>query len=133
MTVFHSVSINFMAVYWMCLCNAMGHGPSVKNITQSLFTLFQGRYWEMVERLKITHFYTAPTAIRMLIKCGEEWVHKYDRSALRILGCGKLLNFIYYQFVPWIHCPPDEIVCEQCMRTGALVCIMLMMLYIFLI
>ena len=43
----------------------------------------------MVQRLKITHFYTAPTAIRMLIKKGDEWVKKYDRSTLRILGCGK--------------------------------------------
>ena len=43
----------------------------------------------MVERLKLTHFYGAPTAIRMLLKAGDEWVTKYDRSSLRILGCGK--------------------------------------------
>ena len=42
----------------------------------------------MVERLKITHFYTAPTAIRMLIKSGNDYVKKYDRSSIRILGCG---------------------------------------------
>lgn len=53
--------------------------------------LVSGRYWEMVQRLKITHFYTAPTALRMLIKKGDEWVRKYDRSSLRILGCGKTL------------------------------------------
>ena len=46
----------------------------------------------MVQRLKVTHFYTAPTAIRMLITKGDEWVKKYDRSSLRILGCGKILN-----------------------------------------
>jgi acetyl-CoA synthetase len=68
----------------------------MKNVMQSLLNYFLGRYWEMVQRLKITHFYTAPTAIRMLIKCGEEWVHKYDRSTLRILGCGKLLNLFLH-------------------------------------
>ena len=57
--------------------------------TSSGYCHVAGRYWEMVERLKITHFYTAPTAIRMLIKCGENWVQKYDRSSLRILGCGE--------------------------------------------
>ncbi|CAG7827441.1 unnamed protein product [Allacma fusca] len=45
-----------------------------------------GRYWEMVERLKLTHFYGSPTAIRLLMKSGTEWVRKYDRSSLRILG-----------------------------------------------
>ena len=40
----------------------------------------------MVERLKINQFYTAPTAIRLLIKSGDEFVSKYDRSSLRVLG-----------------------------------------------
>ena len=48
-----------------------------------------GRYWEMVERLKLTQFYTAPTALRLLLKSGDEYVKKYDRSSLRILGSGK--------------------------------------------
>ena len=52
-------------------------------------SLVEGRYWEMVQRLKITHFYTAPTAVRMLIKAGDQWVKKYDRSSIRILGCGE--------------------------------------------
>jgi len=51
--------------------------------------LFPGRYWEMVERLKVTHLYTAPTAIRLLLRHEKEWVTKYDRSSLRILGCGE--------------------------------------------
>ena len=54
---------------------------------------FPGRYWEMVERLKITHFYTAPTAVRLLIKSGDEWVKKYNRSSIRILGCGRNIFF----------------------------------------
>ncbi|MED6282494.1 Acetyl-coenzyme A synthetase 2-like, mitochondrial, partial [Characodon lateralis] len=40
----------------------------------------------MVERLKINQFYGAPTAIRLLIKYGDQWVKKYDRSSLTTLG-----------------------------------------------
>ncbi|CAI5764224.1 acetyl-coenzyme A synthetase 2-like, mitochondrial isoform X1 [Podarcis lilfordi] len=45
-----------------------------------------GRYWETVERLKINQFYGAPTAIRLLLRYGDDWVKKYDRSSLKILG-----------------------------------------------
>ncbi len=45
-----------------------------------------GRWWKMVEELKITQFYTAPTAIRMLHKVGNNEPEKYDLSSLRILG-----------------------------------------------
>ncbi|XP_032300830.1 acetyl-coenzyme A synthetase 2-like, mitochondrial isoform X2 [Coturnix japonica] len=45
-----------------------------------------GRYWETVERLKINQFYGAPTAIRLLLRYGDEWVKKYDRSSLKVLG-----------------------------------------------
>jgi len=45
-----------------------------------------GRYWDMVQRHKITQIYTAPTAIRTLMKFGADPVKKYDRSSLRILG-----------------------------------------------
>ncbi|CAL1545800.1 unnamed protein product [Lymnaea stagnalis] len=52
-----------------------------------------GRYWEMVERLKLNHIYLAPTSLRMLLKSGDEYVKKYDRSSLRKLGCvGEPLN-----------------------------------------
>jgi len=44
------------------------------------------RFWEIVERFKVTGFYTAPTAIRALMKDGEEWTKKRDVSSLRILG-----------------------------------------------
>jgi acetyl-CoA synthetase len=44
------------------------------------------RFWEIVERFKVTGFYTAPTAIRALMKEGEEWTKKRDLSSLRILG-----------------------------------------------
>ncbi len=45
-----------------------------------------GRYWDMVERLKINQIYTAPTAIRAIQRDGDEFVKKYDRSSLRVLG-----------------------------------------------
>jgi acetyl-CoA synthetase len=46
----------------------------------------QSRWWEMIERNKITILYTAPTAIRTFIKWGDEWVDKHDLSSLRLLG-----------------------------------------------
>lgn len=48
-----------------------------------------GRYWETVQRLGITQFYGAPTALRLLLKYDESWVKKYDRSSLRTLGSGQ--------------------------------------------
>ncbi|MDJ0838622.1 MAG: acetate--CoA ligase [Acidobacteriota bacterium] len=45
-----------------------------------------GRYWDVVQRHRVNIFYTAPTAIRALLACGDEWVKKYDRSSLRVLG-----------------------------------------------
>lgn len=48
-----------------------------------------GRYWETVQRLRVNQFYGAPTAIRLLLKLGDGWVKKYDRSSLRTLGSGE--------------------------------------------
>ena len=45
-----------------------------------------GRYWDMVQRHGITHFYTAPTAIRSLMRYGSDIPKRYDLSSLRILG-----------------------------------------------
>ena len=45
-----------------------------------------GRWWSYVERYRVNTFYTAPTAIRMFMRYGEEWPAKYDLSSLRILG-----------------------------------------------
>jgi len=44
------------------------------------------RWWEIVERYRISIFYTAPTAIRALMRYGEEWPRKRDLSSLRLLG-----------------------------------------------
>ena len=45
-----------------------------------------GRFWQVVEKHQINIFYTAPTALRALMKEGDTWVEKYDRSTLRLLG-----------------------------------------------
>lgn len=45
-----------------------------------------GRFWQVVEKHDINLFYTAPTALRALMKEGDTWVEKYDRSTLRLLG-----------------------------------------------
>lgn len=45
-----------------------------------------GRWWGYVEKYRVNVFYTAPTAIRMFMRYGEEWPSKYDLSSLRILG-----------------------------------------------
>lgn len=44
------------------------------------------RFWEVIEKHKVTHFYTAPTAIRSLGKESTEWVEKHDLSSLRVIG-----------------------------------------------
>ena len=45
-----------------------------------------GRFWEIVEKHRVTIFYTAPTAIRAFMKWGDEWPEKRDLSSLRLLG-----------------------------------------------
>jgi acetyl-CoA synthetase len=45
-----------------------------------------GRWWDLIERYGVSIFYTTPTAVRLLMKYGEEWPKKYDLSTLRILG-----------------------------------------------
>ncbi|MEQ1725374.1 MAG: acetate--CoA ligase [Sphingopyxis sp.] len=45
-----------------------------------------GRFWETAHRLGVTIFYTAPTALRALMREGDGWVTRHDRSQLRLLG-----------------------------------------------
>ena len=45
-----------------------------------------GRFWQIVEQHKVNVFYTAPTALRALMKEGDDWVTKYDLSSLKVLG-----------------------------------------------
>ena len=45
-----------------------------------------GRFWEIIEKHKVNKFYTAPTALRALMKEGDKWPNKYNLDSLRILG-----------------------------------------------
>ena len=45
-----------------------------------------GRFWQIVEKHKVNIFYTAPTALRALMKEGDSFVEKHDRTSLRLLG-----------------------------------------------
>jgi len=83
---------------WITGHSYVVYGPLANGGTSLLFESTPvypnpGRYWEMVERLKVNHFYGAPTALRLLIGHGDEYVTKYDRSSLRKLGAvGEHLN-----------------------------------------
>jgi len=68
------------------------------------------RFWEIVERYRVSVFYTAPTAIRALMREGEEWVKRRGISSLRILGSvGEPINpeawRWYYTNVGQERCP----------------------------
>ncbi len=43
-------------------------------------------WWKVIEKYKVTKFYTAPTAVRLFMKYGEEWPAKHDLSSLKIIG-----------------------------------------------
>ena len=45
-----------------------------------------GRFWEIIEKHKVNIFYTAPTALRALMKEGDDWPKKYNLESLRLLG-----------------------------------------------
>jgi len=68
------------------------------------------RFWDIVERHKVTQFYTAPTAIRALMRYGDEPVNKHDLSSIRILGTvGEPINpkawTWYFNIVGKSKCP----------------------------
>jgi len=69
-----------------------------------------GRFWKIVEKFKVNSFYTAPTAIRALIRLGDEWPEKYDLSSLRVLGTvGEPINpeawMWYHKIIGKERCP----------------------------
>jgi len=68
------------------------------------------RLWKIIEREKVTVFYTSPTAVRMFMKFGEDWVKKHDLSSLRLLGSvGEPINpeawRWYYEHIGGSRCP----------------------------
>jgi acetyl-CoA synthetase len=69
-----------------------------------------GRFWQIIEKHKVTILYTAPTAIRAFIRAGNEWPAKYDLSSLRLLGSvGEPINpeawIWYYEHIGQKRCP----------------------------
>ena len=104
---------------WVTGHTYITYGPLALGATEIVFEGVPtypdaGRFWKMIERHKVTVFYTAPTAIRSLIKAAEanEKVHpkSYDLSSLRILGSvGEPINPAawewYYREVGGGRCP----------------------------
>ncbi|MHC4716315.1 MAG: acetate--CoA ligase, partial [Planctomycetota bacterium] len=76
---------------WVTGHSYIVYGPLTNGATSVMFEstpLYPdaGRYWHMIDKFKITQFYTAPTAIRALIRQGDQWPGKHDLSSLRVLG-----------------------------------------------
>ncbi len=104
---------------WITGHSYVAYGPLAAGVTQIVFEGVPtypnaGRFWQMIERHKTTIFYTAPTAIRSLIKAAEsdEKVHpkQSDLSSLRILGSvGEPINpeawMWYHKHVGGERCP----------------------------
>jgi acetyl-CoA synthetase len=69
-----------------------------------------GRFWDVCEKFKVNQFYTAPTAIRALMREGEQWTQGKDLSSLKVLGSvGEPINpeawMWYYKNVGKENCP----------------------------
>jgi acetyl-CoA synthetase len=67
------------------------YGPLLTGATTFMFEggptyPYPSRWWQLVEYYGITQFYTAPTAIRSLMRFGEAWPYRHDLSSLRLLG-----------------------------------------------
>ncbi|MCC5843902.1 MAG: acetate--CoA ligase [Verrucomicrobia bacterium] len=78
-------------VGWITGHSYLTYGPTANGATQ---VMFEGvptwpqpdRFWEIVAKYKVSIFYTAPTAIRALMRLGESWPDGHDLSSLRLLG-----------------------------------------------
>ncbi|MBO3083407.1 acetate--CoA ligase [Cellulomonas fengjieae] len=78
-------------VGWITGHTYVVYGPLINGATQVIYegtpdTPHRGRWWEIVEKYKVTILYTAPTAIRTCMKWGSEIPAKFDLSSLRVLG-----------------------------------------------
>lgn len=100
---------------WVTGHSYIVYGPLANGATSVMFEstpLYPdaGRYWHMIDKFKITQFYTAPTAIRALIRQGDQWPGKYKLDSLRVLGTvGEPINpeawMWYYEHVGRGRCP----------------------------
>ena len=93
-------------VGWVTGHSYIVYGPLANGATQVLYegtpdTPHKGRWWEIIEKYKVTLFYTAPTAIRTFMKWGEQIPAEHDLSSLRILGSvGESINpeaYVWYR------------------------------------
>ncbi len=100
---------------WITGHSYIVYGPLLHGVTQIMYDgapdyPAPDRWWEIVEKYGVTAFYTAPTAIRMHMKFGEQWAKKHDLSTLRILGTvGEPINpeawKWYYEVIGNERCP----------------------------
>ena len=91
---------------WVTGHSYIVYGPMANGATQVMYegtpdTPHRGRFWELVQKYKITILYTAPTTIRMFAKWGDDIPAKFDLSSLRLLGSvGEPINpeaWIWYR------------------------------------
>jgi acetyl-CoA synthetase len=102
-------------VGWVTGHTYVAYGPLAVGATQLMYEGIPtypdaGRFWKMIQDHKVTTFYTAPTAIRSLIKLGHDLPKQYDLSSLRLLGTvGEPINpeawMWYYNTVGQSRCP----------------------------
>jgi acetyl-CoA synthetase len=76
---------------WVTGHSYVVYGPLMSGATSVMFDGVPnypdfGRFWETVDRLGVTIFYTAPTAIRALEREGDDWVTRHSRKSLRLIG-----------------------------------------------
>lgn len=93
-------------VGWVTGHSYIVYGPLANGATQVMYegtpdTPHQGRFWEIVQKYKVSILYTAPTAIRTFMKWGDDIPAKFDLSSLRVLGSvGEPINpeaWIWYR------------------------------------
>src|SRR5512143_2113696 len=90
---YHDEDIHFCTadIGWVTGHSYILYGPLSSGATSLMFEGIPsypnpGRFWDIVDKHKVNIFYTAPTAIRALMKEGEQWVQKHDLSSLKVLG-----------------------------------------------
>lgn len=76
---------------WVTGHSYIVYGPLINGATVFMFEggptfPYPNRWWQLIERYGITIFYSAPTAIRALMRFGEAWPNKHDLGSLRLLG-----------------------------------------------
>ncbi|GAB4431202.1 MAG: acetate--CoA ligase [Anaerolineales bacterium] len=100
---------------WVTGHSYIVYGPLINGATSFMFEggpvyPYPNRWWQLIERYGITVFYTAPTAVRGLMRFGEAWPNKHDLSSLRLLGSvGEPINpeawKWYYEVIGKGKCP----------------------------